>query len=171
MKQTKENWISARCKEIDCGIGTGTSKTNFSTLKLLTTQRQQTKTNLTENAKQSVNDGRNTARSCRLQFKKSGDDADHREIGDPAILEEEVEAALWMLEDGKSPGVDSIAADILKHGGPGIGYAMAVVCQKILTSVQWPKDRTKSQIIRLPKKGRATERSAWFVTLGVSCYG
>ena len=35
---------------IDCGIRTGNSKTAFNTLKLLT-QRQQTKTNLFENAK------------------------------------------------------------------------------------------------------------------------
>ena len=45
MKQTKENWISDRCQEIDCGIRTENSKTAFNTLKLLT-QQQQTKTNL-----------------------------------------------------------------------------------------------------------------------------
>ena len=50
MKQAKENWTTDRCQEIDCGIRTGNSKMTFNTLKLLT-QRQQTKTNLSENAK------------------------------------------------------------------------------------------------------------------------
>ena len=49
VKQAKENLITDRCQDIDCGIRTGNSKTAFNTLKLLT-QRQQTKTNLIENA-------------------------------------------------------------------------------------------------------------------------
>ena len=73
MKLAKENWIADRCQETDRGIRTGNSKTAFNTLKLLT-QRQQTKTNLIDNAKsklltetkQSTNDGRNTARSCTI---------------------------------------------------------------------------------------------------------
>ena len=52
----------------------------------------------------------------------------------------------------KLPGVDDIPAEILKHGGPGIIDALTVVCQKIWTSGQWPKDWTKSLIIPLPKK-------------------
>ena len=49
MKQAKENWISDRCQEIDCGIRTGNSKTAFNAMKFRT-ERQQTKTNLIENA-------------------------------------------------------------------------------------------------------------------------
>ena len=35
MKDSKENWITYRCKEIDSGIRTGNSKVAFDTLKLL----------------------------------------------------------------------------------------------------------------------------------------
>ena len=31
VKQAKENWITDRCQEIDCGIRTGNSKTVFNT--------------------------------------------------------------------------------------------------------------------------------------------
>ena len=74
MKQVKENWISDRWQEIDCGIRTGNSKTALNTVKSLT-RRQQTKTNVNEIAsdkfltKQSINDGRNTARSSINQSK------------------------------------------------------------------------------------------------------
>ena len=53
MKQAKENCITYRCSETDCGIRTGNIKTAFNTLKLLT-QRQQTKTNFIENAKDTL---------------------------------------------------------------------------------------------------------------------
>ena len=57
---------------------------------------------------------------------RSGDDVENRETGDSSVLKEEVEKALGMLKDGKSPGVDNIPAYILKHGGPGIIDALTV---------------------------------------------
>ena len=47
-------------------------------------------------------------------------------------------------------------AEVLKHGGPGIIDALTVVCQKIWTSGQWPKNWTQSLIIPLPKEGNTT---------------
>ena len=61
---------------------------------------------------------------------------------------EEEENAVRMARDDKSPGVNNIPAEILKHGGPGIMDALTVVCQKIWTIGQWPKDLTKSLIIK-----------------------
>ena len=81
--------------------------------------------------------------AVKLQTKKtdanilrSGDDVENRETGDSPILKEEVEKAARMLKDGKSPGVDNIPAEILKHGGPGIVDVSTVVCQKIWTRGQ-----------------------------------
>ena len=55
------------------------------------------------------------------------------------MRKEEVENAIWMPKNGKSPGVDDIPAEILKHGGPrDIKNALTVVCQKNWTSGQWP---------------------------------
>ena len=38
------------------------------------------------------------------------------------------------VKNDKSPGVDDIPAEVLRHGGPGIIDALTVVCQKIWTS-------------------------------------
>ena len=52
-----------------------------------------------------------------------------------------------MLKNDKLPGVDNIPDEVLKRGGPGIIDAFTVVCQKIWTSGQWPKNWTQSLII------------------------
>ena len=51
---------------------------------------------------------------------KNEDDVADRETGDSPILKEEVEKAVEMLKDGKSPGLDNNPAEILKHGWPSI---------------------------------------------------
>ena len=57
---------------------------------------------------------------------------ENRETEDSPILKEEVGKAIRMLEEGgKSPDVDNIPAEILKHGRPGVIDALTVVCQKI----------------------------------------
>ena len=45
-------------------------------------------------------------------------------------LKEEVEKAVRMLKDGKSPGVDNVAAEILKYAGPDIIDTLTIVCEK-----------------------------------------
>ena len=62
---------------------------------------------------------------------KSDDNVANRETGESPVLREEVEKVVRMLKDGKSPDVDNIPADILKHGGLGIIDALTVMCQKI----------------------------------------
>ena len=136
-------------------------------MKLLT-RRQQTKANLIHNAKGKLltEDKAIHKRwpeyctepyNCKLKtdasIVKSEDDVENRETEDLLILEEDIAKAVRMLKDGKSPGVDNIPAEILKHGGSGIVDTLTVVCQKIWTSGQWIEDWTKSVIILLPKKG------------------
>ena len=65
------------------------------------------------------------------------------ETGEAPILKEEVEKAVWMLKNNKSPRVDNIPAEALKHGGPGTIDALTIVSQK-----NW----TQSLIIALAKK-------------------
>ena len=58
---------------------------------------------------------------------KSEGDVENRQTGESSILKEEVEKAIRMLKDGKSPGVENIPAEILKHGGQSIIDALTVV--------------------------------------------
>ena len=113
LKQAKENWITARRKEIGCGIRTGNSKTVFHTLKLLT-QRQQTKKKaIHKQIHKSTTNPQTIHKSKKAIHKrwteyctelynwklktnanasilKSEDDVENRETGDLTILKEEV---------------------------------------------------------------------------------
>ena len=42
----------------------------------------------------------------------------NRESGDAPIMKEEFEEAVNSLKAGKSPGVDNVPAELLKHAGP-----------------------------------------------------
>eukprot|EP00745_Piridium_sociabile_P015102 TRINITY_DN22265_c0_g1_i4.p2 TRINITY_DN22265_c0_g1~~TRINITY_DN22265_c0_g1_i4.p2 ORF type:complete len:167 (-),score=43.02 TRINITY_DN22265_c0_g1_i4:628-1128(-) len=77
----------------------------------------------------------------------------NQELDDPPILEEEVEEAVRSLKGDKSPGVDNIPAELLKHAGPELIRTLTTICQKIWITRQWPKEWTQSLIIPLPKKG------------------
>ena len=120
----------------------------FDTLKLLT-QRQQTKTNLIEHAKgkllaedKAINKRltESCAELCNYNLKtdarilRSKDDVENWETWDSPILKEDVNKAVLMLKDGRSPGLDNIPPEIQKHGGHGIIDALTVVCHKIWTS-------------------------------------
>ena len=83
---------------------------------LISTQRQQTETNFNSKC-----DGQSNPQTMdgilqgtvQLQTKtdasilRSGDDVENRETGDSPMYKEEIEKALRMLKDGKSPGVDN----------------------------------------------------------------
>ena len=71
----------------------------------------------------------------------------------PPILKREVEAAIRSLKEGKSPGVDNIPGEILKHGGDVSVEALTALCQKIWENKKWPDEWTQSLVIPLPKKG------------------
>ena len=51
---------------------------------------------------------------------KNEDDIENREAGEAPILKEEVEKAIHMPKNGKSPGVDNISAEILRRCHQGL---------------------------------------------------
>jgi hypothetical protein len=69
------------------------------------------------------------------------------------VLKGEVEEAVRSLKAGKSPGVDNVPSELLKHGGKATTAAMTALCQKIWDGKKWPKEGTQSLVIPLPKKG------------------
>jgi hypothetical protein len=71
----------------------------------------------------------------------------------PSVLKGEVEEAVRSLKAGKSPGVDNVPSELLKHGGEATTAAMMALCQKIWEGKKWPKEWTQSLVIPLPKKG------------------
>ena len=69
------------------------------------------------------------------------------------ILKEEVEAAVWRLKLGKSPGVDNIPSELVTNGGEEVVKALTAIRQWIWEQYKWPKEWTQSLMIPLPKKG------------------
>ena len=69
------------------------------------------------------------------------------------ILKAEVEAAVRSLKPEKSPGIDNVPAELLKHGGDTTVDVLTALCQKIWEQKKWPVEWTHSLVIPLPKKG------------------
>ena len=65
----------------------------------------------------------------------------------------EVQQTLHRLKNGKSPGLDSIQAELLKISGTAVCKALFNICSKIWDSEFWTELWTQSIIICLFKKG------------------
>ena len=68
-------------------------------------------------------------------------------------LREEIKEALCSLNEGKSPGVDTIPSELLKTGGKATTTVLTATCQKTWEMKKWLKEWTESLIIPLSKKG------------------
>ena len=68
------------------------------------------------------------------------------------VRREEVEEAVHSLKEGRSPGVNNISSEQLKNGGEATTAVLTAICQKIWETKEWPKERTLSLVIFLPKK-------------------
>ena len=68
------------------------------------------------------------------------------------VLREEVEEAVHSLKAGQSPRVDIIPSELLKNGGEATTTALTAMCQKVLETKEWPKDKTQLLVIPLPRK-------------------
>ena len=51
---------------------------------------------------------------------------------DPTILKSEVSDAIQTLKEGKSPGIDNIPRELIKHGESSTTKFLTQICQNIL---------------------------------------
>jgi hypothetical protein len=66
---------------------------------------------------------------------------------------EEIEGALKYLKSNKATSADSIAAELLKNGGPYLVDALHAVIQQAWTSETLPRSWTKRVLCPVYKKG------------------
>jgi hypothetical protein len=66
---------------------------------------------------------------------------------------EEIEGALNYHKNNKAAGADSIAAELLKNGGPNLSDALDAVIQQAWTSETLPRSWTKGVLCPVYKKG------------------
>ena len=86
--------------------------------------------------------------TCHYDYRLQTDTED-----DYPILRREVEAAVQLLKQGKSAGVDNIPAELVEVDGEDVMTALTTICNKIWQTGEWPTPRTQSLVITLPKKG------------------
>jgi hypothetical protein len=76
---------------------------------------------------------------------------------EPPPLRSEVVQALQQLNNGKSPGIDEIPAEMWKASGEEGIDIMWRLCKVIWRDEEWPRDWSRAVFIPLPKKGNLKE--------------
>jgi hypothetical protein len=66
---------------------------------------------------------------------------------------EEIEGALKYLKNNKAAGADSIAAELLRNGGPNLMDVLHAIIHQAWTSVTQPRSWTKGILSPVYKKG------------------
>lgn len=77
------------------------------------------------------------------------------------ITEDEIIKAIKRLKNGKSPGIDSITAEVLKVDIETTTKVMHKLFQQIWNHEIIPNDWAKGIIIKLPKKGDLSDCNNW----------
>ena len=76
---------------------------------------------------------------------------------EPPPLISEVEAAISELKCRKSPGLDNIPGELLKHSGEGGVRAMHHLCCEIWKTGHWPQDWKTQEFVMLHKGGNVKD--------------
>ena len=82
--------------------------------------------------------------------------ADPQEL-EPVPLLDEVDTAIKEIKAGKSPGLDNIAGELIKHCGETGVKAIHHLCCNIWNQQEWPNDWKLQEFVMLHKSGNAKE--------------
>ena len=166
MREAKERWIEKQCNAIDTCSKSGNSKEAYSTLKAITKTSQARTTVIEDKNGLLLTESNDIAKRwteyCRDLYNHNistdpslltSNDTSRDAQADLPVLREEVEAAIKTLKPGKSPGVDNVPSELIKHGGESTVEALSILCKKVWHGKRWPSQWTQSLVIPLPKKG------------------
>ena len=164
MRNVKEEWVEKQCAEIEECISKNNSRRAYQIVKDLTQQKQAKVNNIEDKDGNCLTEEKAIIErwteycSELYNHQTQGDPSvltnqDVSEEDDFPILQEEVEAAIKSLKNGKAAGIDNIPAELIKHGGSAVIDILTRICNKIWQTGEWPTPWTQSLIIMLPKKG------------------
>ena len=83
------------------------------------------------------------------------------DINSDAITRNEVRQAIQLLKNNKAPGYDDIPAELLKADIETATEVLFIWFEHIWQGEQLPGDWHKGLIVKIPKKGDATECNNW----------
>ena len=76
---------------------------------------------------------------------------------EPPPLRSEFERAITILKKHKSPGIDGIPAELIKHSGQAVKQALYILICKIWEQCVWPTDWKTQEFVVLFKAGSTKE--------------
>uniref|UniRef100_A0A914URD9 Reverse transcriptase domain-containing protein n=1 Tax=Plectus sambesii TaxID=2011161 RepID=A0A914URD9_9BILA len=82
-------------------------------------------------------------------------------VKDGDITAQEVQMAIKTQKPHKAAGLDEIQAELLKRGGPTVVAKLTILFNMCWQAQTVPEDWQKGVIVKLPKKGNATECTNW----------
>ena len=183
MTTAKNNWFEQKCVNIEKGLNKGrNTKEAYKLIKEVTqshksgimiiedrngdlvTEKNQILKRFTEYTRELYNYNLNPDKQILADLQ-----TDERPIESLPILREEVEEAIRSLPNEKSPGIDGIPGELIKHGGESMISTLTEICQKCWEQKKWPTEWTKSIIIPLPKKGN-TKQCQNYRTISLICH-
>uniref|UniRef100_A0A914VPX7 Reverse transcriptase domain-containing protein n=1 Tax=Plectus sambesii TaxID=2011161 RepID=A0A914VPX7_9BILA len=77
------------------------------------------------------------------------------------VTNEETKTAVHLLKNGKVAGLDEVAPEMLKYGGPDTINALTNLINVCWDKLTVPEDWRRGVIIRLPKKGDLSKCNNW----------
>ena len=69
----------------------------------------------------------------------------------------EIEMAIKQMKDGKSPGLDNIPVELIKHSSQSTKTTILKLCEKIWKECEWLKDWKKQEFVILYKSGNTKD--------------
>ena len=164
MTKAKENWTGGQYQNIDDCLKRNNNKKAYKLVHDLTGTKQERTPTIQDKGGTCLTENENILKrwteycSELYNYRATGDPevlnvAPATNSANHPILRKEVEAAVKLLEKGKSAEVDNIPAEILQQGGEAIVNALLIICNNIWRTGQWPTPWTQSLVIALPKNG------------------
>lgn len=165
-RQDKNTHIHKICMEIERYSATNESRELFNKVKYLSREFQlRTQIIQDENGRRITDPGgiaevwRKYCIKLYSDDEPSSNNINHPQLTEhePEILKSEVEHALKRLKNNKAPGIDGIAAEILKSIGQPAIDVLHVICNQIWKTGNWPDEWCSSLYIPLFKKGNPAD--------------
>ena len=184
MQEAKYNWIQIQCKSIDDDMIYGRyNKRAYNTLTILTKSSRRTTYIIEDSNGKALSENSSILNRwteyCHKLYNYPIQPDDNilnntdilSKVSDPdlTILKSAVSDAIQTLKEGKTPGIDNIPSELIKHGGSSKTKFPTQVFQKSRDNKILPTQWTQSLVIPILKKGDLTKCSN-YRTLSLICH-
>ena len=172
IRRDKNNWLQQECSKITTANAERKSKEVYNQIRKVTsssfkpqnaainnemgetlTETEEILNRWHEYGQELFKNGHN-----RESMQNESDNLQHQDP-EPKPLLSEVRAAVNQLKTGKSPGLDNIPSELLKHSGEAGIHMIYKLCCQIWMTRKWPNDWKTQEFVMLHKNGSIKECS------------